>query len=167
MYKKMVSEKERMKIAEFGKVSQLHKVRIAAGHILCFLCDFGMPASHVSVILSMMFTPNAVEPAQIAERTLISRQAMTTILDKLEAVGYLERVNHPSDRRKKQLRLTSEGVIFGKKVYEELVIFEKETMSALTREELVIFESLIEKVLNNLAKSHRRKDGKLCSGDLL
>lgn len=164
MYKKMVSEKERMMIAQFGKVSNLHKIRIAAGHVICFFSSFGLPASHVSVILSMMFNPNAVEPAQLAERVLISRQAMTTILDKLERLGYVERINHPNDRRKKQLRLTAEGVVFGKRVYEELVDFEKETMSALTKEELAIFDRLSEKVLKSL--SSKGKDGLSCLEDL-
>ena len=53
MFKKMVSEKERMKIAEFGKGSNLNMIRIASSHVICFLGSFGMPSSHVSVLLSM------------------------------------------------------------------------------------------------------------------
>lgn len=166
MFKKMISEKERMKIAEFGKNSSLHNIRIAAGHVVGFLGGFGVPSSHVSVILSMMFSPNAAEPALLAERTLISRQAMTTVLDKLEEIGYVERVDHPDDRRKKQLKLTVEGVRFGKQVYDELVVFEREMMEVLTKEELEIFRILSQKVLNNLAKSQRGKDGKSCMGNI-
>lgn len=166
MFKKMVSEKERMKIAEFGKGSNLNMIRIASSHVICFLGSFGMPSSHVSVVLSMMFSPNAAEPALLAERTLISRQAMTTILDKLEEMGYVERVDHPDDRRKKQLKLTVEGVRFGKQVYDELVVFERETMSVLTKEELEIFNILSRKVLNSLANYHKGKDGKSCLGYL-
>lgn len=52
------------------------------------------------------------EPARLATRLHVSRQSMTGLLDRLESAGFVSRGAHESDRRRKVIRLTSEGLRF-------------------------------------------------------
>ena len=50
------------------------------------------------------------EPALLADRLHVSRQTMTGLLDRLESAGYVSRHAHETDRRRKVVRLTDEGL---------------------------------------------------------
>ena len=50
------------------------------------------------------------EPARLADRLHVSRQTMTGLLDRLEERGHVARRAHPTDRRRKVVRLTDEGL---------------------------------------------------------
>lgn len=50
------------------------------------------------------------EPSKIADKLCIFRQTMTNLIDSLQEKGYVERVPHPSDRRKMLIKLLPEGV---------------------------------------------------------
>jgi len=53
--------------------------------------------------------PDCVRPTELAERTLMTKQAMNHLLSGLEAGGYLERVAAAGDGRARVLRLTNKG----------------------------------------------------------
>ena len=53
--------------------------------------------------------PEGVEPAVLAERTNLLRQTMTVVLNDLERQQLVTREFHPTDRRKKVIRLTEKG----------------------------------------------------------
>jgi DNA-binding MarR family transcriptional regulator len=53
--------------------------------------------------------PDGVRPTELAERTLMTKQAMNHLLSGLEAGGYLERVAADGDGRARVLRLTNKG----------------------------------------------------------
>ena len=50
------------------------------------------------------------EPALLADRLHVSRQSMTGLLDRLENAGFVSRNAHETDRRRKVVRLTAEGL---------------------------------------------------------
>jgi DNA-binding MarR family transcriptional regulator len=50
-----------------------------------------------------------VSPNQIAERLIISRASVTSLLDSLEKRGFVKRQAHPSDRRMLLVELTNPG----------------------------------------------------------
>jgi DNA-binding MarR family transcriptional regulator len=53
--------------------------------------------------------PDGVRPTELAQRTLMTKQAMNHLLAELEARGYLERVEVHGDGRARILRLTAKG----------------------------------------------------------
>jgi DNA-binding MarR family transcriptional regulator len=65
----------------------------ATGLVLSILADAEMPIS----------------PNHIADRLIISRASVTSLLDSLEKHGYVKRQPHPSDRRKLTIELTISG----------------------------------------------------------
>jgi DNA-binding MarR family transcriptional regulator len=53
--------------------------------------------------------PDGVRPTELANRVLMTKQAMNHLLAGLEQRGYLKRVTGPGDGRARVLRLTSKG----------------------------------------------------------
>jgi DNA-binding MarR family transcriptional regulator len=53
--------------------------------------------------------PDGARPTELAERTLMTKQAMNHLLVGLEAGGYIQRVSVEGDGRARVLRLTSKG----------------------------------------------------------
>jgi DNA-binding MarR family transcriptional regulator len=53
--------------------------------------------------------PDGLRPTELAERTLMTKQAMNHLLAGLEAGGYLRRVSVAGDGRARVLRVTSKG----------------------------------------------------------
>jgi DNA-binding MarR family transcriptional regulator len=91
----------------------------ATGLVLSILADAEQPAS----------------PNLIADRLIISRASVTSLLDSLEKRGYVRRRPHHSDRRMLLIELTS----LGRKVADEFrpVVHhqQKEWLNVLTEEE--------------------------------
>ena len=79
--------------------------------------------------------PSGREPAVIAERTNMLRQTTTLTLDMLEKRGIVHREPHPTDRRKKLIRLTPHGTAFAGEIIEAISAVEYEAMSQFTDEE--------------------------------
>ncbi len=62
------------------------------------------------LVLSILADSEApVSPNLIADRLIISRASVTSLLDSLEKRGYVKRQPHPSDRRMLWVELTASG----------------------------------------------------------
>ncbi len=62
------------------------------------------------LVLSILADSEApVSPNQIADRLIISRASVTSLLDSLEKRGYVKRQPHPSVRRMLWVKLTDSG----------------------------------------------------------
>lgn len=79
--------------------------------------------------------PEGMEPAVLAEETNMLRQAMTVVLNDLEKQGLVTREFHPTDRRKKVIRLTSKGGEICRDVLDAIAQSELEALSELCEED--------------------------------
>jgi DNA-binding MarR family transcriptional regulator len=62
------------------------------------------------LVLSMLANSDApLPPNEIAERLIISRASVTSLLDSLERRRYVRRLPHPSDRRMLLVEITETG----------------------------------------------------------
>lgn len=69
----------------------------------------GLSTNAMSLIEELHIRPEGMEPAVLADYLGIPRQTMTSTLDGLEAKGVIERCAHPTDRRRKLIKLTPDG----------------------------------------------------------
>jgi len=69
--------------------------------------DLSPATGLVLSILADSATP--VSPTRIADRLIISRASVTSLLDSLEKRGFVKRQPHPSDRRMLSVELTDSG----------------------------------------------------------
>ena len=89
-----------------------------------------LPRTETETLVLVWEDPDDAEPARLAEKLRVSRQTMTGILDKLERARCLERASHPSDRRRKSIRLLPRG---------RAVV--REFAGAILRHEAALFET--------------------------
>jgi DNA-binding MarR family transcriptional regulator/CheY-like chemotaxis protein len=73
----------------------------------------GISQSKLAVLMYLTNEPEqCASPSSLAKYCGVSRAAMTGLLDGLEQEGYVERDDHPSDRRALRVRLTLKGQEF-------------------------------------------------------
>jgi MarR family 2-MHQ and catechol resistance regulon transcriptional repressor len=66
------------------------------------------PASGLALSILADAGPS-LPPNEIADRLIISRAAVTSLIDSLERRGYAQRLPHPSDRRMLLVEITTKG----------------------------------------------------------
>jgi DNA-binding MarR family transcriptional regulator len=66
--------------------------------------ETGLRSKHGAVIANI--DPQGTRPSILAERAAMTRPAMGELVDELEALGYVERVADPEDRRAKLIKPT-------------------------------------------------------------
>lgn len=69
----------------------------------------GMAFSTFMVMEKLLQSPEGGFPSEIADRLYLPRQTMSGILRNLEKEGRIERFFHPSDGRRKVIKLTETG----------------------------------------------------------
>ncbi len=77
--------------------------------IASILQPFGLSPATGLVLSILADTDTPVSPNQIAERLIISRASVTSLIDSLEKHGYVKRQPHGTDRRMLWIELTDSG----------------------------------------------------------
>ena len=77
--------------------------------IASLLLPFHLSPASGLVLSILADTETLVSPNNIADRLIISRASVTSLLDSLEKRGFLTRKPHPTDRRKLLVELTDSG----------------------------------------------------------
>lgn len=130
--------------------SQMRRLRVASGRIVERMNRTDIGASLAIVLLRVYYRGDDAEPALIADDTGIPRQTITSILDKLERLNLLARVNHASDRRRKNLVLTPEGEAKAIEIWNLINEYEQRVLSVLTEEELTEFNRIHDKIFSSM-----------------
>lgn len=91
-------------------------------------------------------------PAELAERTGVTRATITGLVDTLERSGYVTRKAHPDDRRMMSIGLTARGEKLLTEIMPEHFRRMAWLMSPLTENERKTFVRLLTKVLEHVAE---------------
>lgn len=85
--------------------------------------------------------PEGVEPAVLAENSHLLRQSMTVVLNDLEKQELVSREFHPTDHRKKVIRLTPKGELVCNEILDAIARSELEALSELCEgDQRLLFE---------------------------
>ena len=95
------------------------------------------------------------EPAVLADRLHVSRQTMTGLLDRLEAQGFVVRMAHPTDRRRKVVRLTDQGLRLVRDVGSRALRRDAELISTFPSDEVDDTLGLMELLCDKVEKWNR------------
>ena len=90
-------------------------------------------------------------PNEIAERLILSRASVTSLLDSLERRGYVRRTPHPTDRRMLLIELTDVGRRIANEFRLVVHRHQKEWMATLTEQEQVQLIRLLHRLQAALA----------------
>lgn len=108
--------------------------------------EVGLSASAGNVLMILVGAGEPLSPHVIGERMLVSRGAVTGLLDVLEKRGLARRMSHPSDRRMLLTEATPDGAALAREVQPRIVTVEVEWLACLSREEQQTFIQLCGKL---------------------
>ncbi|MDQ2589258.1 MarR family winged helix-turn-helix transcriptional regulator [Saccharothrix yanglingensis] len=74
----------------------------------------------LAVIMDARWSGEPMSPGKLAEAMHLSASATTSVLDRLEASGHVERTRSPHDRRKVELRVHPKALDLGRAFFEPL-----------------------------------------------
>ena len=138
----------------------LHKVAMMSKNNLTYMLNgFGMTPGQFTVLKEIYYhKENTIEiglsPACIAERLEIDRPTISGIIDRLEAQGWIVRLQNPEDKRSCTIHITDKT----KDSFVELDGLHTENqniiLNGFTEEETNLFKSYLLRVTNNFKKSN-------------
>jgi DNA-binding MarR family transcriptional regulator len=102
-------------------------------------------------ILFVLWQAGSMPATELARRTSLGKSTLTSMLDRLEAQGQVERVRSRTDRRQVVIELTAKNRamqnLYGEVSREMTRLF----YHGFSREEIDTFEGALERILNNLS----------------
>lgn len=70
-------------------------------------------------LITVLYFGGQATPSELSRRIVLEKGSLTTLLDSLEAIGFVNRVQAPGDRRKTLVSLTGQGRTYMEKVRAE------------------------------------------------
>ncbi len=104
-------------------------------------------------ILFVLWDHDDIPISELADKTGLAKTTLTSMLDRLEASGHVQRVFDPGDRRRVNIRLTetARGL---KGSYDAVSRHMSEIFyEDFTDEEIAVFEDSLVRILRNLSKT--------------
>lgn len=99
------------------------------------------------IYLSTLPPPHQTTPKGVTERLNLTSGTVTSLIDRLEKFGYVERLPDPSDRRGVLVQLTPAGLATARRLHEVYYQFEAEFLSPLDEAERETLVHLLRKLL--------------------
>jgi DNA-binding MarR family transcriptional regulator len=102
-------------------------------------------------VIVLLDEEKTLQVAEIGNRLQIAKAQMTQVMDKLSELGLIERKTNPADRRAINVSLSTRGrtVLEANKVRLRNAV--KETMAALSDEDLAVLSASLRKVQDIMA----------------
>lgn len=100
------SMQDRPDVAVFSEIGIIeHLIRVSVIEHL----PAGMTYAHFELLMNFTRNGDGQTPAELAQDMMMSKGAVTNILQKMEALGLVAVLADVSDRRKKRVRMTRAG----------------------------------------------------------
>ncbi|MGE5525542.1 MAG: MarR family winged helix-turn-helix transcriptional regulator [Rhodospirillaceae bacterium] len=101
------------------------------------------------IVMAQLSYSLADSASQLCKSISYDPGAMTRMIDRLEAKGFVRRVRCPGDRRASNLELTPEGQAVFPKMRDKVVSVLNRFLRGFTKAEVRELESLLQRVLDN------------------
>jgi DNA-binding MarR family transcriptional regulator len=111
---------------------------------------YGLSHAGFNVLMILQLAGRPLSQREIGERWLVTRGAVTGLVDSLEASGLVRRKPHPEDRRISLVELTDRGVTILDSLLPDHLRGEEEMLSGLTAQEQQTLLGLLEKIQGRL-----------------
>jgi DNA-binding MarR family transcriptional regulator len=105
------------------------------------------------LVLGILRDHGPMSPSELGERLIVSRSAVTGLLDSLERRGFVNRAVNPADRRGLVVEITPAGLTVVKELRTLVHRNEKDWLGALTDDELRTYIELLHRIQDRLASA--------------
>jgi DNA-binding MarR family transcriptional regulator len=103
-------------------------------------------------ILFALWKKDGLPIIELAKATSLSKSTLTPMLDRLEEIGHLKRVDSEGDRRKKLIYLTEKNKQLQNIYYQVSLEMKEFYYKGFTEKEIDQFEAYLKRILANLKK---------------
>lgn len=114
-------------------------------------------------IMFALWQKDGVSINELAKKTQLKKSTLTSMLDRLEKMGYIKRLRSKKDRRKILIKRTEKDRTMEKKYVEVSEEMTRLFYKGFSKSEIDRFEKDLERILNNLtefeANANLMKDG--------
>lgn len=104
------------------------------------------------MILSMLSSEDSLSMGELRENTLVTKQAVTGLVERMKKGGYIETYKDVQDRRITRVRLTAKGEEALKTTRPKRIAGNREAFSILSEEEIAQLTVIIPKLIAHLNK---------------
>lgn len=111
--------------------------------------DFNGPQGR---ILYVLWQQDNLPISELGSRTSLAKTSLTTMLDRMEERGYIQRNNAPNDRRQILITLTDKARSLNRKYDEVTAHMNQIFYEGFSDEEIKAFDNKLQHVLENLQK---------------
>jgi len=120
--------------------------------------DAGMPHGYYEILVNLSEAPNRMmRMSDLAEQSMGSRSRLTHAVDRLEEIGWLERVECPEDKRGAFARLTDKGfAVLEKAAHGHVEAVRTYLFDQLSGQQVEQLRDISEAVLSHLASGRQR-----------
>ena len=130
------------------------KIRQVAGRIFeRMLNRYGIEINSAQGrIMFALWQEDNISINQLAKKTQLKKSTLTSMLDRLEKLGYIRRMHSQEDRRKILIKRTEKDRTMEKKYVEVSEEMTRLFYKGFSKSQIVSFESDLERILNNLTE---------------
>lgn len=111
------------------------------------ITDFNGPQGR---ILFVLWKQDDISIVEISGKTGLAKTTLTSMLDRMEKQGHIERLFDPDDRRRIRIRLTDQSRSMMLKYQEVSDVMSSIFYKGFTDEEIIAFDEQLEKIRKNL-----------------
>lgn len=112
---------------------------------------YGLTEARMRVVWELGHAREAMTQRQLADELDVSPRNVTTLIDSLEATGFVSRMAHPTDRRAIVVVLTPKGKQSFARLDTDMTEFADRLLGDLGREDLDTFRRILDSVGAHLA----------------
>jgi len=103
------------------------------------------------VILYSLFKKDNISISELSKNVMLDNSTLTGLIDRLERLDCVARIDTPNDRRSYQIILTEKAKQLQPAIVEVMKNVEQHMFQGCTETELVMFRSLLHRILDNLS----------------
>ena len=138
------------------------KIRQVSGRIFeRMLNQYGIEINSAQGrIMFALWQADGISINELAQKTQLKKSTLTSMLDRLEKMGYLRRRRCDKDRRIIRIFRTKKDKSLERKYAELSEEITRLYFKGFSKKEIARFEKNLEKILNNLVEYESRLEGK-------
>ena len=106
-------------------------------------------------IMFVLWQNDGISINELAKKTHLKKSTLTSMLDRLEKMGYIRRQRSKKDRRKILIKRTEKDRTMEKKYVEVSEEMTRLYYKEFSKSQIVSFEKDLERILNNLIEFER------------
>jgi len=101
------------------------------------------------VVLYALFKKDNISISELSKNVLLDNSTLTGLIDRLERVGLVLRVNAPLDRRSYQIILTEKAQAHKPAIQKVMESVERKMLEGSSDSEILLFRSMLQRILTN------------------